>query len=475
MSKMKKAKVSNPEYLYRDLWSYFDDGEELVSQFSVDVLDSKYNRTRLNNTIVGIANLLRKHDLQGYILKELDIPTRKQKPLTRILNAFGKMRRAPNKPGTWWVKNREGMKLLLDSQDFPKLPEDGGDLKFEMEGFTVYNTVRAEGKELKDIHQIIKRGVNFMKVNQSRIPVIPKLLYGDLNIVEKIKGGRVLAWYSLQKDTVSVRTRIPMGADAVHSFIHELGHRWWNRFLSKETQKAWVRHHRDLTYKKYDGELPKVGEEIGFKVSGYYGKIPKILRIEGDLYIMGLEGRTTKSIKRMHLKKILRKRNFPTSYASTDPEEHFCESFAMYCMGTLSDDHMASFEAVVLNMKTSDPASNVIENVVKPKAPVQTYMPEYNTVVDKLSKEFGPATTSFQGGKHESVIKTVLETMMDSINYEMTFSHQQNDDYLVLTVEPQTFDHNIQNMKFSLLQPDKTVSEIKRELLRYTESLEDLL
>jgi hypothetical protein len=39
-------------------------------------------------------------------------------------------------------------------------------------------------------------------------------------------------------------------------------------------------------------------------------------------------------------------KNFPTSYSSTDKEEHFCDALAMFVLGTLPEEHATPFKAI---------------------------------------------------------------------------------------------------------------------------------
>ena len=45
--------------------------------------------------------------------------------------------------------------------------------------------------------------------------------------------------------------------------------------------------------------------------------------------------------------RVMAQRAYPTIYAAKDPEEHFCEAFALLCMGELAEPHRAAFEEIV--------------------------------------------------------------------------------------------------------------------------------
>ena len=37
---------------------------------------------------------------------------------------------------------------------------------------------------------------------------------------------------------------------------------------------------------------------------------------------------------------------YPTAYSATNFEEHFCEAFSMYLLGTLQPEHFAAFKRI---------------------------------------------------------------------------------------------------------------------------------
>ena len=58
------------------------------------------------------------------------------------------------------------------------------------------------------------------------------------------------------------------------------------------------------------------------------------------------------NIYKHQLVKVLRdlaiKKAFPTPYAATNDEEHFCESLSLFCLGDLKGSNLAAFKVIVL-------------------------------------------------------------------------------------------------------------------------------
>ena len=279
--------------------------------------------------------------LGDHILKDRVVPAHKLKGFERALQAIMQMKRFPNKAYTWFQRNEKGLKLIWSTVNDPLRDDTDETLNFELEGFNVFNTIQAQDKELKEIHHVIKKAVEMIKA--SGLPQMSRLLYGDLSIVGKINKPEILAWYYLKADNVELRVRLPNKADAIHSLIHELGHRWWHKFLDASAKKAWEQYHDKLSRTPSNYPLPDVGEPLGFRVKGFKEE-PIITKIENDRFYV--DDRSYLSARDIH--RIQQKKNFPTAYAATNKEEHFCEAFALYCLGTLEDHHREEFERVVL-------------------------------------------------------------------------------------------------------------------------------
>lgn len=461
--------------LYKDWDEKMSAMDEYLDKYGYEFGDNRYQSRKLGNIIVRMANIL-SGDLGNHILRDREIPKSDLKKVERALRVFLKMSRAPNKPGTWWHKNRTHIQTILRTQTYPTRDDDDQRLSFDLQGFTVYNTIQAEGQELDDIHQIIEKSVKKMKA--SRIPVVPKLLYGPLNIVGKINKANWLAWYHPGRDDVAVKTRIQVGTEAIHSLIHELGHRWWHKFLEKDIKSRWRTHHTRLSFKKTDYPMPDVGEEIGIPFKG--DKIYHVARVENDNYfIQEVEG---SYVKGKDIRKFMRRRNFPTAYASTDHEEHFCESFAMYCMGTLPDEHVEAFELIVLGI---EPAEEVvvpeIEENAEPETPeeyplqMQDELRSFSKGLERLLKNALGAERSKTTMEISppSLVTSLVVDMGAMSEYELEVAVHGSDygrrkPKVVLNMTPPVFENNIEDLEIPILM-GATPQELADQILKATE------
>lgn len=295
------------------------------------------------------------------------VPTGMRRQFDRAVRTFLKSRRRPRNPWNWHERKGDDAKLLIEAAGWPDLGEAGDDEDVFTEGsFTIYNQVDARSSDLERIRKIIE--LSEKALTRTSIPGVRTILYGDVYIVGKISQTHWLAWYNIPRDKVFVRPLKGGDENPVHSLIHELGHRYWKKVVTSDQKSRWERHHKKLQRKGGRG-VPEVGEELDyFKVKGMR-ETPVVEDIRGDkVYIKGVEG------KYFPLKSILRwskNVNFPTAYAATDLEEHFCESFALYALGRLEQEHIRPFEDI-LGIQGSDTLEMIDPLEEEPPVPIVT-------------------------------------------------------------------------------------------------------
>lgn len=287
--------------------------------------------------------------LSDQIIKSKAIPKGKEKKLEMAARLFGYgVKRLPTKVVSWVDKNKAGVDLLLEAaRTWADRGEDAaGDAPAQVGNFTVVDSVHLNDKQLqatkKNIEDVQRR------IKQSGIPKADQVLYGNIMLVGKIRG-TAAAWYKHDADEIYLRPLIKKLTDRqAHDIVHELGHRYWEKVLPSDKQKAWRSHHRDLEF----GQTEDVKVEPGVvlrntRITGIKGD-PVIDRIDNRfVYFVGSDAK----VDRMSVWKLLHKQAeralFPTDYASTDPVEHFCEAFSMYVNGNLPDKHKMAFDEII--------------------------------------------------------------------------------------------------------------------------------
>ncbi len=197
--------------------------------------------------------------------------------------------------------------------------------------------------------------------------------YGDVLISNTLMGSNILAFYMISKDEMFVRANLKgkEGA-AVHTVVHELGHRLQWKFVPPGKQKeiehiyrTIARNHSEARSEAIDrvwkdpSLKPKVGDSLvskgeEYKVSGFdvspKGEI--IVQLKREVpdapglvqhAKVGLESYAA-------MKGILPKINhsgFVTGYARKDAGENFAEMIAFYCAGKLPEDQVEMLKGVL--------------------------------------------------------------------------------------------------------------------------------
>jgi hypothetical protein len=316
------------------------------------------------------------HRLAQYIFEYKSIPKGKVKAMEVAGRLFMSMRRNPRKLESWWKKNAKSIQLMLESKSWPlRNLEAGTEEAWKLGPFEVHNTVGAPREKLDKTEKAIQSAAKFL--NTSGIPKAREVLYGPILLVNKLQQPRTLAWYYPRDDKVYLRLHMKVGPGEVHNLVHELGHRYWKKHMPGSARTFWAKHHRSLKDigESSEPELDEhdqreldelnsleVGDVFPIKVQGMIRNGPnRIVKVrrnpEGIATAWDIEnkkGKRARITRNSYL--MVKRRNsmvnkaraqYPTAYASTDPEEHFCESFAMYAMGKLPVEHQDAFEKAV--------------------------------------------------------------------------------------------------------------------------------
>lgn len=184
---------------------------------------------------------------------------------------------------TFFANHRDELYRLLAAKDFALAA--GG---IEVEGFSIHDTT-GRG-ELDQIVKVVESSAAALK--RSGLPKVRGLLYGSIYVTDRLRNRDSIAFYRSKQDTIWIRPRTRWGAASQHDFVHEIGHRYYQRFLTPMQRETW--------------------------------------------------GRWDRALRRDRAA-------MPTRYAkkSKDAEEHFCEAFALRVHGRLQDAFLPMFREIV--------------------------------------------------------------------------------------------------------------------------------
>lgn len=299
-----------------------------------------------------------------YLLLTKAIPRGQAKKFELAARPFAAARRSPRDVVAWMEKNKRNYQYLTAAAKWPDKVENGAGVEdvFTIGPFKVHNTVQETGEKLSETKKVIEYGAKHLR--GSRIPGLAKTLYGDVFIVGRLAQPRTLAWYSRSDDKLYLRPHLKVGKGELHNFLHELGHRYWGKFMSRDAKSKWATRHFLMKHgyagfgpQEVSEDLPEIGKPLPIPMKGMKRGGPPVVTKIDPAFIHVLHeatGREAKILKTEYFKFLrgqAKRAQFPTPYASKDAEEHFCEALAMYLMGALADPHKAAFDAVVIRGK----------------------------------------------------------------------------------------------------------------------------
>lgn len=298
------------------------------------------------------------------VLETRAIPPKRHKGVEMAVRATAAIRRNRiiRDDVAWFRKNERHLDILAEAVDWPERSA-GTDAEalFPFEGFEVHNTIGASGKSLEDTKAVIARAAQAVRSLGAG-----DLLYGPLFLVGQVSKRNHAAWYTVRDDQVFLRPQVRGSSveESAKHLIHELGHRYWARRATPEVQHDWIRHDRQIHAGRVELTIPEVGAPLNIDINrkpaafgGYEGGKALILDARDGSRI-GLLDRVRFA---KWLREVQQTARFPTAYAATNHEEHFCEAFALAALGNLTGEHAEAFERILKPTRT---ASVGLEGVV---------------------------------------------------------------------------------------------------------------
>lgn len=276
-----------------------------------------------------------------------EIPSESKRDFDKAVKLFMGTTRTPNDPAQWLFKNYILLDLLVRAYRWPEKVEGQTESVFRVGPFIVHNNLGAAGGDLDKVKDALNRAASLIRATS--IPNIDKVLYGDVMVVGNIAKGSELAWYYENEDAVYVRLFKKAGIDELNNLIHELGHRYIFKFMPRSTYAIWVRYHDSLKHKQIEvnvGDL-KVGDPMPFKIAGVKG-VPTIQKIEnGKVYFTDTKFALEAIVKGWLRESARAGQRYPTLYSAKSADEHFCDSLALYAMGSLKEPFLTPFKTIV--------------------------------------------------------------------------------------------------------------------------------
>lgn len=292
-----------------------------------------------------------------YVIDTLAIPAKAAKSIemgARVFRvSYGRGKGPRPSIAGWFAKHERHFRVLREATQWPERTEGEG--VFEHGPFRVHNTIGASDREMQAAKAVIDRALR--AIPKTEVSELRQVAYGDLYLVGQIKRKNWAAWYMPQKDAIYLRPKMRgISADdvALH-LVHELGHRLWKKKLPADVKKAWQTHHFTMAMSKGGlGRLPEAGEVLPevLKINNKQVRVEEYDERGYAVLIDAKKGEPVGTVDRIKLREwmgnVEHVGKFPSIYAASDAEEHFCESLAHKGMGSLDETNKAAFDSIVL-------------------------------------------------------------------------------------------------------------------------------
>jgi len=281
-----------------------------------------------------------------HIIDHLAIPVGKAKAVELAVRTFSKVygqyKSPPGGITNWFEKNERHLLLLKEALTWKDRSEDTGLDLFQVGPFRVHNTIGVDATAIEEAKAIILQAVRALPSGMAQ------MAYGDLFLVGQLGRKNWAAWYTPEKDTIYLRPKIRglSASEGARHLVHELGHRFWAKKLSKETKSAWNTHHWQMSHTQGQYTTPGVGDILPFVVNNKKVRVENTDGIHftlADVKTDKLVGKVDRGTIRGWMAEADSKGKFPSLYAATDAEEHFCESLSLKAFGDLTGANLDAF------------------------------------------------------------------------------------------------------------------------------------
>lgn len=253
----------------------------------------------------------------------------------------------------WYKKNGKRFWLLHKAADWEDRSENDG--LFQHGPFTIHNTVGASEKDLQIVKAIIDRAMR--AIGKTELSGMKQSATGTIVLVGQIKRKNWAAWYMPAKDVIYLRPKIRGASvdDIAKHLIHEVCHRFYRKHLGAGIKKAWSRYHAQMSVPDFSvGELPEPGTTLSevLKVNNKQVKVDSYDELGRAVLLDAKTNQPLGTVDRTKLRgwiaRVTHVGKFPSIYAASDDEEHFCEAVAHKGMGSLKPDNLKAFNEIVL-------------------------------------------------------------------------------------------------------------------------------
>jgi hypothetical protein len=363
------------------------------SRYNIKVTDAldyieEHQRLLTLAMLRNITAVVHTVHLADFLFHKIKFPENKSKRVRAIKNKV-KMPRSRFNSNKWFSDRRSHIKDIFDLLKHPLRQE--GDNECQVGPFTLKNPINLNRDKVLDMEKVIKKALTLC--TNSLAPNFTQALYGDVVLVEKLERANWYARYNPTKDEITMKFMDRKQEDFLKTFIHEIGHRYYRKVLSRQSKNLWRQYDmrcasvQRINLRDWDGQdiglYAKINRAGNNKLTRNSNGAKKttltISRFGSGVYLTTEDNDILGPYREKVIKREIKSLTglYPTQYATTDGEEHFCEAIAYKAVGKLHPKSLEAFNSIIVDgVEYLPDASNFKgkfePQVTPPSAPQQT-------------------------------------------------------------------------------------------------------
>ena len=338
--------------------------EDAIQLIPVYIKEQRYMEARI-----------RLYQLAQFAFDYIKIPPSQSSTTRALIKTFQLPRRRFNTD--WFSKNRRKISNLIDLLTNPLRQDGEGELS--VGPFSLRNPINLASDKVEELVEAVEKSLRFC--TNDLAPSFPSAIYGNVTLAENIGGHNTLAWYNIRKDDITLKYVARSRDEFIHTFIHELGHRYFRKNLSQDKKSLWTQYHStcerlsgNFTIAEFFGEPVAYGlkkrTRWTLEATPSAGAVEMVLYSQPDSKTVELKTPDDKSllVDAKWVKKLLKSKVgvFPTVYAQTNLEEHFCEAIAHKALGKLHPVALEAFNSIIVDGREYSPEESKFTKEVAP-------------------------------------------------------------------------------------------------------------
>lgn len=330
---------------------------------------------KFDPSLLGVRALVYSVLLADFLFHKINFPENKSSRVRAIKNKL-KLPRSRYNHFSWFSDRTKHIDDMLTLLQYPLREE--GENEVGVGPFTLKNPINLSEDKVEEMKEACTQALS--RCTNSLAPNFTQALYGDVVLVEMLGRANWYAWYSTLKDEITMKYMDRDKSDFIKTFIHEIGHRYYKKILSNDKKRLWQSYDNRCHYAQRINLSEWIGKDIGLyalkkRTSTSVGSNPnngvpaKISRIDTNgVYLVLPDGSEVGAYREKYLKEHIKAQTgiFPSTYATTDVEEHFCEALAYKAIGKLHPKSLDAFNSIIVDGVSYSPNSSNFTEVFVP-------------------------------------------------------------------------------------------------------------